>query len=164
MKPKQLPKEIVELLLPRLSDEFKAFYFYRAAENWCKNVGFEKAAEYFAAESADELTHAKLIEKYLVDWNVTPQIPKSEVPQLEFKGLVELIEEAYKIEYALYEEYEDTSGKVFKQGDFCTFDFLQQLRSIQTKSVAEYSDMLNILDGIDRTNKFYLEELQKKLF
>lgn len=164
MKPKQLPKEIVDLLLPRLSDEYIAFYFYRAAANWCQNVGFEKAAEYFAAESADELTHAQKIEKYLVDWNVTPQLPKVESPQLDFKDLVEVIELAYKLEYDLYEEYEETSGKVFKEGDYCTFDFLQPLRSIQTQSVIEYSDKLNMLEGINRGSKFELLTIEKKLF
>ena len=62
--PESLPENIVALLLPRLSDEFTAYYTYRAASNWCKNVGFMVAAEYFAKESADELSHAKRIEDF----------------------------------------------------------------------------------------------------
>jgi ferritin len=163
-KPEKLPKEVVDLLLPRLKDEFNASYFYRSATNWCQNVGFFKAAAFFAKESEDELAHAKLIENYIVDWNVTPALPTIEKPQLEFKSLVEVIEKAYDMEYALYEEYEDTSMKIFRIGDLCVFDFLQSFRKIQKDSVAEYSDKLNLLDGVVVGEKFQLLMLEDKLF
>lgn len=163
-KPVKLSKEVVDLLLPRLADEFTAYYFYRSAANWCKNVGFFKAAEFFQAESNDELEHAKGIENYLVDWNITPDLPKIDKPVLEFDGLPDVISQAYQLEYDLYEEYEDTSMKIFKTGDLCVFDFLQQYRGIQKQSVADFSDMLNVLDGVDTKDKFQLLLLEKKLF
>lgn len=163
-KPIKLSTEIVNLLLPRLQDEMNAFYFYRSASNWCKNVGFFKAGEYFEKESADELVHAKGIENYLVDWNVTPELPKINEPELEFEDLGQLIEMAYDIEYKLYEDYEDTSMKIFKTGDLCVFDFLQTYRKIQKDSVAEYSDMINLLTGVDTADKFKMILLQEELF
>jgi len=163
MKPNKLEKNIVDLLVPRHLDEMDAFYFYRAASNWCQNVGYFKAAEFFAAESADELVHAGKIEKYLVDWNISVPLPSIPKPQIEFSGLLEVIEEAYKIEYELYEKYEDTSRKIFEAKDVCTFDFLQEFRGIQTKSVAEYSDKLNMLEGV-KGDKFEMLLLEKKLF
>ena len=151
-KPIKLEQEIVKLLLPRLKDEFDASYLYRAISNWCQGVGYFKAAEFFAKESEDELAHAKGIEKYLVDWNVIVSLPKIETPTSEFTDLIEVLDKAYVIEYKLYEEYEDTSMKVFKTGDLCTFDFLQGYRTIQRLSVAEYSDLLNAAQIIDPTN------------
>lgn len=162
-KPNTLPKEIVNLLLPRLQDEYTAFIFYRSASNWCKGVGFNKAADYFAKESTDELEHAKGIENFLVDWNVIVKLPEIDTPTVEFKSLVEVIEKAYDLEYSLYESYEDTSVKIFKTNDLCVFDFLQKYRGIQTQSVAEYSDMLNMLEGVEPT-KFNLLLLEENLF
>lgn len=164
MKPEVLPQEIVNLLLPRLSDEFKAYYFYRAAANWCKGVGFMKAGAFFHNESDDELEHAKKIEDYLVDWNVDPDLPVIAKPQIKFKSLMEVLEKAYELEYKLYEAYEETSVKIFKTNDICTFDFLQPLRAIQTKSVAEYSDKLNILEGVNTNSKFEMLQLEETLF
>lgn len=163
MKPHSLDKGVVDLLAPRHLDEMDAFYFYRAASNWCQGVGYFKAAEFFAAESQDELEHAAKIEKYLVDWNITVPLPTVPRPQVEFSGLLEVLEEAYKIEYDLYEAYEETSKKLFNM-DLCTFDFLQQFRVIQTKSVAEYSDKLNLLEDVDGKDKFKLLLLEEKLF
>tara|TARA_R110002126_G_scaffold68046_11_gene172168 strand:+ start:3916 stop:4407 length:492 start_codon:yes stop_codon:yes gene_type:complete len=161
-KPDTLPKEIVAILLPRLQDEFNASYMYRAASNYCKGVGFEKAAEYFANESADELAHAKKIEDFLVDWNVEFSLPA--ITQTKpCKNLLEIIEMAYDVENKLYENYEEDSIKVFELGDICAFDLLQFFRGVQLKSVTEYSDMLNILEGVQPT-KFNLLLLEDKLF
>lgn len=164
LKPKVLPAEVVNLLLPLLKSEFTAGYMYRGISNWAKGVGFKKAAEYFHKESANELGHAKLIEDFLVDWNVTPTLPQLEKPKTEFSSLAEVIETAYKAEFKLYEDYEDVSAKIFATGDICAFDFLQPLRKIQTESVAEYSDMLNMLEGCNPSDKFQMLLLEEKLF
>lgn len=163
-KPNQLPQEIVNLLLPRLQDEFNAYYFYRSASNWCKNVGFFKAAKFFAEESEDELKHANKIEDFLIDWNVTPDLPVIGKPVLAFQLLSDVIESAYNIEYTLYEDYEETSAKIFKTGDLCVFDFLQFYRKTQTDSVAQYSDMLNVLEGVNVASKFEMLLIEENLF
>ena len=164
IKPEKLPKEVVSLLLERLNDEFKAYYFYRSATNWCKNVGYFKAAEFFAKESEDELSHAKKIENYIIDWNVLPDLPTINKPEIEFDGLDDIINLSYEMEYDLYEAYEDTSMKIFKIGDLCVFDFLQFYRVTQKEAVAEYSDKINMLEGVNTKSKFEMLMLEKKLF
>jgi len=73
-----------------------------------------------------------------------------------------LIEAAYNVEYDLYEAYEDTSKQMFNK-DLCVFDFLQEFRMIQKEAVAEYSDKLNMLEGVD-ANKMNLLLIEHKLF
>lgn len=163
IKPEVLPKEIVSLLLDRLKDETTAFYFYRSASNWCKNVGFFKASEYFSKESSDELVHAKGIENFLTDWNVMPLLPSIDKPVTSFKDLQDIIDQAYKLEYELYGEYEDIAAKIFDMKDLSTFTFLQGYITIQKNSVAEYSDMINTLQGTSG-NKFELLMLEEILF
>lgn len=165
IKTEKLSKEVVNLLMPRLSDEFVAFYHYRAASNWCRNVGFEKAADFFAKESEEELEHAQGIERFIVDWNITPDLPKIEKPKtIEFTGLDQIIDLSYELEYNLYEAYEVTSVNIFKTGDICVFDFLQKYRTIQKESVIAYSDMINMLKGVNTSSKFEMLMLEKKLF
>ena len=164
MKPNSLNKNTIDALLVRLKDEFTAYYFYRSASNWCNNVGFKKAGEYFANESADELVHAKKIENFLVDWNVDVILPAINTPQSTFLNLVDVIEKAYNLEYNLYLGYEFTSDEIISRKEHTTYGFLQFFRDIQLKSVAEYSDMLNLLEWVDIRDKFKLIELQDELF
>ena len=162
MKPHKIEKQIVDLLIPRIKDEYSASYFYQAAHNWCADQGFLKAAAFFKEESEDETKHAQTLQKYLVDWNVLPSLPAIPAPPA-FTSLVDIIQKAYEVEYDLYEKYEEDSLKALKLPDPCTFDFLQQFRSIQTTSVAEYSDKLNILDGVEPT-KINLLLIEENLF
>jgi ferritin len=151
--PKKLSSKVVALLLERHTDEMDAFYFYAGAANWCDIQGFAKLADFFRQESLDEREHAKLIEKYLVDWNVNPKLERVDAPKTEFKNIHDLFSQAYQIEYALYEAYEDTSKEMFNL-DLCAFDFLTPLRKIQNDSVIEYSNYLNQLQLIKEDDKF----------
>ena len=162
MKPYELPSDISKMLSEKINDEYSAHYFYRQVANYCENVGYLKAAEYFKGEAADELTHAEGLQKYLTDWNVQPELNPIKTPQ-SVKGLVDAIEKAYEMEYALYSEYEDISGKIFPK-DICTFDFLQHYRTIQRLAVAEYSTFLNQLETIDQTDKNWVYEFEKRAF
>lgn len=148
--PKVLVGSSVVLLTDRMFDEYTAHYFYRSATNFCKGVGYNKAAAFFEKEAANELTHAEKLQKYLVDWNITPTLPAVK-PNIGFAGLIDIVNKAYLLEYSLWEKYNADSAKVF-QNDLATFDFLQEFREGQTKSVAEYSDLLNAAQLIDPTN------------
>ncbi len=164
MKPNTLNQNTIDALLVRLKDEFTAYYFYRSASNWCNNVGFKRAGDYFANDSADELVHAKKIENFLVDWNVDVTLPIINTPQVTFLNLVDVIEKAYQLEYNLYLGYEFTSDEIISRKEHTTYGFLQFFRDIQLKSVAEYSDMLNLLDGVDIRDKAKLLLLNEHLF
>jgi ferritin len=163
MTPVKLPSEIVNLLSERLDDEYAAHYFYRQVVNYCENVGYLKAAEYFKGEAEDELKHAEAIQKYLTDWNVQPALAPIPAPQ-KVSGLVDIIEKAYKMEYSLYDAYEEISMDIFNKKDLCTFDFLQTYRTIQRLAVAEYSTFLNQLETIDKENKNWIYEFEKRAF
>ena len=162
MTPVKLPSAIAGLLIDRLGDEYAAHYYYRQVTNYCENVGYLKAAEYFKGEAEDELKHAEGIQKYLTDWNVQPALAPVEPPQ-KVIGLVDAIEKAYQMEYDLYEAYEKISGEILTK-DLCTFDFLQQYRTIQRMAVAEYSTFLNQLETIDQNDKNWVYEFEKRAF
>lgn len=141
MIPKTLIGSSVTILNERLVDEYTAHFFYRNAANWCKGVNYMKAAAYFEKEAANELEHAEKLQKYLVDWNVTPTMPAVK-PSITFSNLIDIVNKAYLLEYGLFEKYNADSAKVFSN-DLTTFDFLQKFRKIQAESVVEYSDLLN---------------------
>jgi len=164
MKPNTLNQNTIDALLVRLKDEFTAYYFYRSASNWCNNVGYKRAGEFFANESADELVHAKKIENFLVDWNVDVTLPIIQTPQSVFLNLVDVIEKAYQLEYNLYLGYDFTSEEVMVRKEHNTYGFLQFFRDVQLESVAAYSDMLNLLNGVDIRDKAKLLLLDEHLF
>lgn len=161
--PKKLEQDVVNALIPQLTSELDASYFYRSASNWCKNAGYNNASKYFDSESKDELVHAQGLQDYLTDWNVIPNLPNVDKPVLKFDGLVDIIEQAYQMELDLYESYESLAKKMMSS-DLCTFAVAQKYLAIQVKSVAEYSDFINSLNLIDSKDKFQLYYWENETF
>ena len=160
--PKTLTPEIEKLLNERLGDEYSAYYFYRNAANWCKNTNYKKAAAFFDSEANAELGHAQGLQDYLTQWNLIPAIPQ--VPTMaKFAGLVDIINQAYDIEFNLLEKYSDAQKMLFDLHP-ASFNFIQQYVDYQNKEVEEYSDLLNAAVLIDVTNKFEVLYFEQTYF
>jgi len=160
--PKTLEASSVSKLNERLKDEYGAHYFYRNAHNWCAGEGYLKAATFFAAEADNELEHAEGIQKYLVDWNVIPTMPSIK-GNIIFTNLIDIVNKAYQIEYALYEAYLKDSKELFTS-DLNTFDFLTSYRMGQNQSVIEYSDLLNAAMLVNIENNFEVLYFEQTYF
>ena len=150
--PNSLPEEIINMFNERLGDEYAAHYFYRNAANWCKNVNYKKAAQFFEAEAESELEHAKGLQDYLTQWNIIPQIPQAITTQ-NFSSLVDIVNKAYTIEYALFQKYSENQ-KALDSIHPATFNFIQKYVDFQNSAVAEYSDLLNAAVLVDTNDKF----------
>jgi ferritin len=160
--PNPLPEASIALINQRIKDEYTAHFFYRNAANWCRNKNYAKAASFFDAEAASELDHAKGLQEYLVDFNIQPVIEQTETNRV-FHSLVEVIGEAYRMEYALMQSYNQNSSEIFAT-DLTTFDFLQEYRKIQKDAVVEYSDLLNALQLVDHQDKFQILYFEQTYF
>jgi hypothetical protein len=141
--PKTLDGSIVSAMEARLKDEYTAHLIYKNAANWCKNVGYVKAAAFFEAEAADELTHAQKLQDYMIQWNVLPQIPVATIPNTN-KSLIDCINRAYTFEYNLLQSYSQIQLEVEGMHP-ATFNFIQEFVDIQNHSDGVFSDLLNAI-------------------
>lgn len=160
--PNALPSEIESTLNARLGDEYTAYFFYRNAANWCKNVNYPKAAAFFDGEATAELTHAQGIQDYLTQWNLIPAIPPAPT-QVPFVSLIDIINKAYKLEYDLLLKYSEDQQKFFSIHP-ATFNFIQKYVDYQNDEVAEYSDYLNALNLINTESRLDILFFEDKYF
>jgi ferritin len=158
----KLDSKTVQILTDRIKDEYIAHYYYRAAANWCQDMNYKKAFEFFKAEAEDELTHAQGIQEYMADFNIIAQIPQAPTSH-NFDSLVDIIYGAYKVELALMKEYNKNSQDLFST-DITTYDFLKAYREFQKGAVVEYNDLINAIDLIDKTDKFQVLYFEQTYF
>ena len=158
----KLDSKTIQILTDRIKDEYIAHYYYRAAANWCQDKNYKKAAEFFASEASDELTHAQGIQEYMTDFNIIPEIPQAPTKH-SFDSLVDIIYGAYQVELALMKEYNKNSQELFTS-DMATFDFLTKYRKIQKNAVVEYNDLINAIDLVDKTDKFQVLYFEQTYF
>lgn len=158
----KLSDKVIKILTDRIKDEYTAHYYYRAASNWCQDMNYKKAAEFFKNEADDELEHAKKIQEYMTDFNIQPNIPQAETKH-QFDGLINIVEGAYKMELGLMKEYNKNSTDLFSE-DITTFDFLTEFRVIQKGAVVEYNDLINASNLINKKDKFQVLYFEQTYF
>lgn len=158
----KLDTKTIKILTDRIKDEYTAHYYYRAASNWCQDMNYKKAAEFFTNEAADELTHAQTLQEYMVDFNVQPEIPQAPTKH-DFSNLIDIVHGAYKMELGLMNEYNKNSQSLFND-DITTFDVLTKFRKFQKNAVVEYNDLINASNLIDKNDKFQVLYFEQTYF
>lgn len=78
--------------------EFFASLCYRAMSYWCEAQDYSGFAEFFSKQASEELEHADLFGKHLLDRGIQPVLSSMETPKNEFKSLLELAQFAQTIE------------------------------------------------------------------
>lgn len=157
-----LSDKVVRMLTARIKDEYTAHYYYRAAANWCQDMNYKKAAEFFKNEAVDELGHAEKLQEYIVDFNVQPEIPQAPTKH-KFDNLIDVIHGAYEMELGLMKAYNKDSQDIFSD-DITTFDFLTEFREIQKGAVVEYNDLINGSELVDKKDKFQVLYFEQTYF
>lgn len=157
-----LPEKTIKILTDRIKDEYVAHYYYRAATNWCADMNYKKAAAFFENEAKDELGHSEVLQKYMTDFNIIPEIPSAKISHT-FNSLEEIINGAYEMELSLMKAYNKDSQTLFSE-DITTFDFLTEFREIQKGAVVEYNDLINGLSLIDSKDKFQVLYFEQTYF
>ena len=158
----KLNVKTIKILTDRIKDEYTAHYYYRAASNWCQDMNYKKAAEFFKNEAKDELKHAQKLQEYMTDFNIIPEIPQAPTKH-SFSNLIDIIHGAYKMELALMKEYNKDSQDVFST-DITTFDFLTEFREIQKGAVIEYNDLINATNLVNKKDKFQVLYFEQTYF
>jgi ferritin len=158
----KLDTKTIKILTDRIKDEYTAHYYYRAAANWCQDMNYKKATEFFTNEAADELTHAQTLQEYMVDFNVQPEIPQAPTKH-DFSNLIDIVHGAYKMELGLMNEYNKNSQSLFND-DITTFDVLTKFRKFQKNAVVEYNDLINGSNLIDKNDKFQVLYFEQTYF
>lgn len=158
----KLSDKVVKILNARIKDEYFAHGLYRAAANWCHDQNYPKAAAFFDADAKTELEHAEMIQKYMTDFNIIPNVEGNK-EKFQFSNLLDIIHQAYEFELYLMKEYNKNSSEVFND-DLTTFDFLQQFRKIQQDSVVEFNDLINASNLVNKSDKFQVLYFEQTYF
>jgi len=158
----KLSESVINILTDRIKDEYTAHYYYRAATNWCEDMNYKKAAEFFKNEAKDELKHSQKIQEYMVGFNIIPEIPQAPTKHT-FNSLIDIINGAYKMELDLMNEYNKNSQDLISE-DITTFDFLTEFREIQKGAVVEYNDLINASELVNMKDKFQVLYFEQTYF
>ena len=142
-----IEKNIIDLLQYRIEQEEQSSRIYVAMSEWLKLKGYSNASKLWADYSLEELSHAGWAKNHLQALNILPITPKQEQPEVNFKGLPQIIALSYKHEIEITNQCKELTSTCLKEGDLMTFGLAQKYVEEQ---VGEIEKMQFWLDNLEQ--------------
>lgn len=163
-----ISKKIIDALNYRIEQEEFSGRLYKAIGICMEYKGYAGAAKLFKKYSDEEFVHAEKSYERLLDLDQRPDVPALKEPPKEFKGLLEVIDLAYKHELEITSQCTALAKLALEEGDFMTLALAQWYLTEQAEEIKKTTDLLNYVDvlggdSITTTNLWLLDERMNEL-
>lgn len=150
--------KIINLWQVRIQHEEANSKIYAAMSNWLNLKGYVNASKLWKTYAEDELVHKNWAVQYLLDLNILPIEPAEEQPQLEFKGLPNIVALTMQKELETTEEVKNFVTLAFEEKDLLTFNALQKYIAEQVEEISKVQLL------IDQLESFGTDKIALRLF
>ena len=154
--------KMIELLNYRIQQEELSSRLYLAMSVWLDVNGYIGAAKKWKEYSDEERNHADWSYKYLLDLNIKPTVPALEQPEVDFKGLPDIIIKSYKHEIEITKQCQEFAKEANSIGDFMTLELAQRFLKEQVDELAKTNTLVDKLKAFG-TDKIALRLLDNEL-
>ena len=156
----KISKPTMSIINPLASLEMEQVGFYKQLSALASNMGFNKAAAYFLAESQEEATHFDKWLDYVTGRGNEFNVPAMVAPTTPSASLIDLVNHAIEKETAVSKEYNKGALEVMVK-DQLTYQLMLEFLRIQSDAIKTYSDMVATLEGLedDKSGQLIAEQI-----
>lgn len=154
-----LDTNVGNILTQQINKEFYSAYLYLTFADFYEEQGLKGFANWYVIQSQEELAHARILRRYLLDNDWTPTMEAIAKPDLTFTKVVEPIKAAYEHEQFITASINECYAVAQKANDFRTMQLLDWYVKEQGEEEANASDLLKAVElfGGDPKNLFDLD-------
>ncbi|RLD60743.1 MAG: ferritin [Bacteroidetes bacterium] len=138
-----ISKKVVSALIKQIQLEEQSSRIYMAMASWCEINGFQGAANFLYNHSDEERTHMTKLIKYVNDKGGYSILQSLEMPENNFKNLLEVFEKILKHEEFITESINSLFEAAFNEKDFTTSQFLQWYIEEQIEEESMFKGILD---------------------
>lgn len=132
-----IPDRSIALIQERIQHEESNSKLYYAFSYWLDLNGYEGSAKLWRKDAEDERSHKQWAVQFLLDLNILPIEPSQVQPQVEFKGLPQIVALTYQREVQTTEEVQELARVALDVGDMLTFGLAQKYIAEQVEELAK---------------------------
>jgi len=158
----KISNNILQLLNEQIAMEANASSYYLSVASWCKVNGYEGAACFFRAHSAEEREHMLKIIQYLNELKIHAAIPQIEQPPQNMESLEQVCKTALQNEQNVTKAIDKIIDTAQTENDHRTDTFLEWFVNEQIEEEDLFETVLQKFDVIGR-DKLALHEIDKIL-
>ena len=154
-----LDTNVGNILNQQINKEFYSAYLYLTFADFYEEQGLKGFANWYVIQSQEELAHARILRRYLLDNDWTPTMEAIAKPDLTFTKVVEPIKAAYEHEQFITASINECYVVAQKANDFRTMQLLDWYVKEQGEEEANASDLLKAVElfGGDPKNLYDLD-------
>ena len=154
-----LDTNVGNILTQQINKEFYSAYLYLTFADFYEEQGLKGFANWYVIQSQEELAHARILRRYLLDNDWTPTMEAIAKPDLTFTKVVEPIKAAYEHEQFITASINECYAVAQKANDFRTMQLLDWYVKEQGEEEANASDLLKAVElfGGDPKNLYDLD-------
>lgn len=154
-----LDTNVGNILTQQINKEFYSAYLYLTFADFYEEQGLKGFANWYVIQSQEELAHARILRRYLLDNDWTPTMEAIAKPDLTFSKVVEPIKAAYEHEQFITASINECYAVAQKANDFRTMQLLDWYVKEQGEEEANAADLLKAVElfGGDPKNLFDLD-------
>ena len=154
-----LDTNVGNILNQQINKEFYSAYLYLTFADFYEEQGLKGFANWYVIQSQEELAHARILRRYLLDNDWTPTMEAIAKPDLTFTKVVEPIKAAYEHEQFITASINECYAVAQKANDFRTMQLLDWYVKEQGEEEANASDLLKAVElfGGDPKNLYDLD-------
>ena len=154
-----LDTNVGNILTQQINKEFYSAYLYLTFADFYEEQGLKGFANWYVIQSQEELAHARILRRYLLDNDWTPTMEAIAKPDLTFTKGVEPIKAAYEHEQFITASINECYVVAQKANDFRTMQLLDWYVKEQGEEEANASDLLKAVElfGGDPKSLFDLD-------
>jgi ferritin len=138
--------KIIKELQKRIEHEEFNAKSYDAMGNWLDLNGYVNAAKLWRKYAGEERSHKQWSVDYLLDLNILPEELKADKPQIEFKGLPNIVALTMKRELETTDEVKALAKIAMDEGDFMTFGLAQKYVAEQVEEIRKVQKWIDIIN------------------
>ena len=141
---KLISQEAINMLQYRIQQEQYSSKLYEQMSLYLNNEAYLNMAKVWAKFSEEELKHAELAKKYLLSFNVMPELMVIEEPINDFKDARDIIQKTFDHEVILFNQIKELSNKAMELKDWSLFTLAQEYLEIQVEELDEVYNLVDI--------------------
>ena len=127
-----LNEKVANLINEQVNKEFYSAYLYLSFADYYEDEGLDGFANWYVIQAKEEMDHAMMMRRYLLDNGVSVKLDTIEKPNKIFKNTKEPLEAGFEHEQYVTSLINNIYSAAFEIKDFKTMQFLDWFIKEQT--------------------------------
>lgn len=146
---KNISEQLYSLFISQIQHEIQNSFVYKNISAHLLNIGLKNLGDYFKSSSNEELEHRDKLIDYLIDRNISVEIPNIEMIKVDLSSMLNIANFTLQREEFTTEKIREMVKQANNDNDYLAYEFLLSFLHLQRQEEAESQNLVDNIKGID---------------